>query len=178
MAKANSINTGTTDREILQTREFDAPRELVFEAWTAPEKIGQWWGPNGFTTTTDKMEFKPNGDWKFTMHRPDGTDYPNHIVYTRIEEPELLKYDHYGHRDEEGDPPHFKVTVIFEDLGGRTRLTMRMLFPSAQARNEAAEFGAIEGGQQTLNRLAHFLSNNPGATSREEFRIYNTDPIS
>lgn len=150
--------TKQQDREIRLTKEFDAPRELVFEAWTKPEKIGQWWGPNGFSTTTDKMNFEVGGEWIFTMHGPDGTDYPNHIVYTEIKNPERIKYDHYGHKDENGDPPHFKSTIIFEDLGERTRISMRMLFPTAEKRNEAAEFGAIEGGKQTLSHLAEYLA--------------------
>lgn len=147
----------TKNREIRLNREFDAPRDLVFDAWTTPEKIGQWWGPDGFSTTTKEMSFKVGGEWIFTMHGPDGTDYPNHIVYTEIKEPERIKYDHYGHKDEEGDPPHFKSTVIFKDLGGKTRINMRMLFPTVEKRKEAAEFGAIEGGKQTLSRLAEFL---------------------
>ncbi|WP_073064991.1 SRPBCC family protein [Fodinibius roseus] len=151
------MNTNTEDRKIRLTREFDAPRELVFDAFTAPEKIGQWWGPEGFTTTTREMNFKVGGDWIFTMHGPDGTDYPNHIVYTEIIEPERIIYDHYGHEDEEGDPPHFKTTIVFEDLGERTKINMRMLFPTVEKREEAAEFGAVEGGKQTLGRLAQYL---------------------
>lgn len=151
-------NSNTKKREILLSREFDAPPELVFEAFSKPEHIGQWWGPNGFTTTTKSMEFKVGGEWIFTMHGPDGTDYPNHIVYTEIKKPELLKYDHYGHKDEE-DVPHFKATIVFKDQDGRTKVNMRMLFPTAEARNEAAEFGAVEGGKQTLNRLEKYLTN-------------------
>lgn len=93
------------------------------------------------------------------MHGPDGTDYPNHIVYTHIDEPELLKYDHYGHMDGEGDPPHFKATVTFEDLDDRTALVMVMRFPAPEAREKALEFGAVEGGRQTLKRLEGYLSN-------------------
>lgn len=151
------MDPNTKDREIRLSREFDAPRELVFDAFTAPEKIGQWWGPDGFTTTTGEMKFKVGGDWIFTMHGPDGNDYPNHIVYTEIKEPERITYDHYGHEDEEGDPPHFKTTIVFEDLGARTKINMRMLFPTVEKRKEAAEFGAVEGGKQTLGRLDQYL---------------------
>lgn len=149
------------DREIRLSREFTAPRKLVFDAFTEPDKIGQWWGPNGFSTTTKEMHFEVGGDWIFTMHGPDGTDYPNHIVYTEIRAPELLKYDHFGHKDKEGDPPHFKTTIVFEDLGGRTKINMRMLFPTTEKRDEAADFGAVEGGKQTLGRLAEFLEEQP-----------------
>lgn len=145
----------TTDREILQIREFDAPRELVFGAWTSPEKIGQWWGPAGFTTTTHKMDFRAGGIWEYVMHGPDGTDYKNYIKYAEIVKPERLSYEH-GENVEEG--PHFHGTVTFEDVGGKTRLTMRSLFPSKEIRDKTVEeYGAIEGGRQTLDRLAAFL---------------------
>jgi uncharacterized protein YndB with AHSA1/START domain len=146
------------DREIRLERKFNAPRERVFEAWTEPEKISQWWGPEGFSTTTKEMNCEVGGEWIFTMHGPDGKDYPNHIVYTEIQQPEHLEYDHYGHRDE--DQPHFKSTIVFEELDGRTRVNMRMLFPTTEKRDEAAEFGAIEGGNQTLDRLAEHLASN------------------
>lgn len=145
------------DREIRLSREFDAPREIVFDAFASPEKIGQWWGPDGFTTTTGKMNFEAGGEWIFTMYGPDGTDYANHIVYTEIIKPELLKYDHYGHKDENGDPPHFKATITFDEVNGKTKVNMKMLFPTIDKRDEAAKFGAVEGGKQTLGRLADFL---------------------
>lgn len=114
-------------------------------------------GPDGFTTATGEMNFKVGGDWIFTMHGPDGPDYPNHIMYTQIKEPERITYDHYGYEDEEGDPSHFKTTIVFEDLGERTKIKMHMLFPTVEKRKEAAEFGAVEGGKQTLGRLAQYL---------------------
>ncbi len=158
MSKKNKNVADTSNREIRHTRKFDAPRDLVFDAWTKPEKIGRWWGPNGFSTTTFEMDFTPGGSWKFIMHGPDGTDYNNRIVYTEINRPERIKYDHYGHFDEDGDPPHFKSTILFEEVGNETRLTMRMLFPSAEARDKSVDFGAIEGGKQTLGRLEKYLS--------------------
>lgn len=151
------MNTNTKDREIRLSREFEASRELVFDAFTAPEKIGQWWGPDGFTTTTGEMNFEVGGDWIFTMHDPEGTDYPNHIVYTEIKEPERITYDHYGDQDKKDDSPHFKTTIVFEDLGKRTKINMNMRFPTVQKRKEATEFGAVEGGRQTLGRLADYL---------------------
>lgn len=108
------------DRTIHITREFNAPRELVFDAFTAPEKISQWWGPNGFTTTTKSMEFKEGGEWIFTMHGPGGTNFSNRIVYTKIQEPELLKYDHFDRYEDDGNPPHFKQTITFEEVNGKT----------------------------------------------------------
>ena len=71
----------TSDREIAATRIFDAPRDLVWRAWTDPQQIVQWWGPNGFKTTTYQMEVKPGGVWRFVMHGPDGTDYQNQVTF-------------------------------------------------------------------------------------------------
>ncbi len=156
MSKKNK-KTDISDREIRITKNFDAPRDLVFDAWTEPEKIGQWWGPDGFTTTTFEMDFKPEGVWKFIMHGPDGTDYNNRIEYTKIKRPELIKYDHFGHLDKDGDPPHFKSTILFEEVGNQTKITMQMLFPTKEAREKSAEFGAVEGANQTLGRLAEYL---------------------
>ncbi len=140
----------TKEREIIVNRMFEAPREFVFDAFTAPEKIGQWWGPNGFTTTTKKMNFEVGGEWIFTMHGPDGTDYPNRIKYTEINRHDLITYDHFGNRPDE--EIHFQATITFEDMDGQTKVTLKMLFPTAEKRNEAAEFGSVEGGQQTLAR--------------------------
>ncbi len=145
-------------RMIIHSRKFNAPRNLVFDAWTDPVKIGKWWGPDGFTTTTKQMEFSTGGEWIFTMHGPDGTDYPNHIVYTGIKKPEKIQYDHFDRKTSNGNSPLFKATVTFEELGGTCRVQMHLLFPTVDKRSEAVESGAIEGGKQTLNRLAEYLN--------------------
>lgn len=144
------------DRELVLTRVFDAPRELVFDAWTDPRHTPQWWGPHGFTNTVHETDMRPGGVWRFTMHGPDGTDYPNRILYTEIAKPERLVYLHDS--DQDDDPRRFHVTVTFEDEGGKTRLTMRMLLPTAEQREEAVGFGAVELGYQTLDRLARHLA--------------------
>jgi uncharacterized protein YndB with AHSA1/START domain len=145
------------DREIVATRVFDAPRELVFKAWTDPEHVAQWWGPRGFTTTTQRMEVRPGGVWRFVMHGPDGKDYQNMITFLEIVEPERLVYKHGGAKDVE--PVNFQVTVTFEDEGGSTKLTMRMEFPSASARTYVVEtYGAVEGLNETLDRLGEFVT--------------------
>jgi uncharacterized protein YndB with AHSA1/START domain len=137
------------------TRVFDAPRELVFDAWTDPEHIGDWWGPNGFTTTVHEMDVRPGGLWRYIMHGPDGTDYANWVRYTEVARPERLVYDHGEHV---GEDPWFHVTATFADDGGKTRLTMRMVFPTAEAREQSMRYGAVEGGNQTLSRLAEYLA--------------------
>ena len=86
--------TGTADREIVVSRVFDAPRELVWEAWTNPKHVANWWGPTGFSTTIEKMDVRPGGEWKHVMHGPDGTDYPNHSVFIEVVKPERIVYSH------------------------------------------------------------------------------------
>lgn len=144
------------DRQITINREFDAPRELVFSAFTDPVHIGEWWGPNGFTITTQERDVRPGGIWTFIMHGPDGIDYPNQIQYLEVIKPEKLVYKHGT--GEENDPRSFEVTVTFEESEGKTLLTMCTLFASAEERNHVIEFGAIEGGKQTLDRLANHIS--------------------
>ena len=145
----------SADRELVITRLLDAPRELVFDTWTDPAHIGQWWGPDGFTTTTLEMDVRPGGRWRYVMHGPDGVDYPNRMVYREVVRPERIVYDHGD--DVEHDPAQFHVTVTFAEEGGGTRLTSRMLFASAEQCEKMKEFGAIEGGNQTLARLDEYL---------------------
>lgn len=147
----------TFDREIVLSRVFDAPRDLVFQAWTDPDHIDRWWGPDGFTTTTREMDVRPGGVWRFVMHGPDGADYPNRIIYDEIVRPERLVYTHDS--GQEDDPARFQVTVTFAEAGDKTHLTVRMAFASAAQRDRVVkEFRAIEGGQQTLERLAQYLA--------------------
>lgn len=146
----------TADRELVYNRRFNAPRDLVFAAWTNSDHIGQWWGPRGFTTTTYEMDVRPGGVWRYTMHGPDGTDYPNEIRYLEVVEPERLVYEHST--GVEGDPNMFHVTVTFTDRGATTELTMRSIFPSSEVRDEVVKAGAVEGANQTLDRLSEFLA--------------------
>jgi uncharacterized protein YndB with AHSA1/START domain len=150
-----SAASSTADREIVLTRVFDAPRELVFQAWTDPKHLPNWFGPNGFTITSHESELRVGGVCRFTMHGPDGTDYPNRMVYREIVRPERLVYDHDG--DVDDDPHGFLVTVTFADEGGRTHLTSRMLFATAEQRQATAAFGAVELGNQTMAKLAEYL---------------------
>jgi uncharacterized protein YndB with AHSA1/START domain len=157
MSEAMMVVVEPGESTILMTRVFDAPRELVFDAWTDPRHVGQWWGPRGFTTTTFEMDVRPGGEWRFVMHGPDGRDYPNRIVFSEVVRPQRLAYAHRG--DDESEPVSFQVTVTFDDVGGRTRLTMRSQFPSAEERDRVIrEYGAVEGGKQHLERLAEFVA--------------------
>lgn len=145
--------TAVADREIFAERVLDAPRELVFRAWTDTDHLAQWWGPTGFTTTTRHAEFRPGGQWRFVMHGPDGTDYDNLVTFLEVDPPSRLVYRHGG----ENETAHiqFHVEVGFEDeAGGGTRLTMRMRFASNAARDHVIEqHGALEGLEETMARL-------------------------
>ena len=151
-----SETTTAADRELVVTRVFDAPRELVFEAFTDPEHIPHWWGPHGFTTTIYEIDVRPGGVWRFIMHGPDGTDYHNKVVFVEVVKPERLVYDHGP--EGESDIKEFHVTVTFDEEGGKTRLTLRMVAESTAERDRMVEFGAVEGGEQTLERLAEYLA--------------------
>jgi uncharacterized protein YndB with AHSA1/START domain len=156
MSGINSDALNSADREITATRVFDAPRELVWKVWTEPNHIAQWWGPRGFTNTIHRMEVRPGGVSEFMMHGPDGVDYPNMATYLEVKKPERLVYDH----GKEGELTYFRVTVSFEDIGGKTKLTMQMLFETAQQRNQVVEkYGAVEGLKQNMDKLGEYLAN-------------------
>jgi uncharacterized protein YndB with AHSA1/START domain len=158
VSTTNSIDLERDPRSIIGTRVFDAPRELVFAAFTDPKHLAQWWGPDGFTTTTRSFDFHPGGAWRFVMHGPDGRDYQNRVTYDEIVPPEKLVYRHGGGDDVE--PVQFTQTLTFEDLGnGRARLTWhgRFLTPEERAR-VIREYGADKGLAQTMARLAVFLA--------------------
>jgi uncharacterized protein YndB with AHSA1/START domain len=143
------------DNELLYIRELKAPRELVFEVWTKSEHLSQWWGPTGFTLTTEPMVAVTGGSWKFTMHGPDGTNFPNKINFIEVRKPERIIYKHSGEAGTEN--VSFTVTVLFEPTETGTRLTMNMVFETAaELQRVAREYGAIEGAVQHLDRLATY----------------------
>ena len=156
------------EREIVITRVLDAPRDLVWQAWTDPTHLIHWWGPQGFTNTFQEIDVRPGGVWRFIMHGPDGIDYPNKVVFREVEQPARLVYFHSA--EIESDPGSFETTVTFEEQDGKTKLTMRMLFTTAAGRAAAIEeHGAIEGANQTIDRLVGQLAEMTAdeATSRE-----------
>ena len=144
------------DREIVLTRVFDAPRELVFDAWTNPEHLPRWFGPQGFTVTTHEIDIRVGGRWRFIFHGPDGTDYDNRMVFLEMKRPELIVVDHGTDCDD--DPGRFRTTVTFdEQSNGKTVLTLRQLHPTKEQRDQGIAFGAVEFGFQTLDKLAAYL---------------------
>jgi len=146
--------SSTADREIVTTRLIDAPRELVYEAFTDARHVGHWFGPEGFITTTRSMDVRPGGKWIFVMKGPDGTDWPNVVTYQEVTPPSRLSYLHGDGRE----PDMFSVVVTFDEADGKTALTMRAVFKTAAAREFVArERGAVEGAQQTVARLDAYV---------------------
>jgi uncharacterized protein YndB with AHSA1/START domain len=142
---------------ITGTRVLDAPCELVFSVFTDPKHLAQWWGPNGFTTTTSSHEFRNGGVWRFVMHGPDGRDYQNRITFDELVKPERIVYRHGGGEDVE--KADHTTTVTFEDLDGKTKITWRMVFSSAAERKRIIEtYGADKGLMQTMARLAEYVT--------------------
>lgn len=136
--------------ELVSVREFDAPRALVHWAWTTPELLARWWGPEGFTNTFDVCDIRPGGEWRFVMHGPDGRDYPNRCVFVETTELSRVAIDHLsGHK--------FRLTGEFDDLGGgRTRVTFRQAFQSA-AELEQLKAICMPANEQNLDRLGRVL---------------------
>ena len=156
--KRMSAIEDSSGREIVITRVFDAPRETVWDAWTDPEQVAQWWGPRGFTTTIHEMDVRPGGVWRHTMRGPDGSEYPNKSVFLEVVKPERIVFSHGGGR--KGDPgAQFEATWTFEAQGNQTKLTLKLVFPTAAARDLTVKtYNAIEGGNQTLDRLGEQLA--------------------
>ena len=138
---------------LVHTRLLDAPRDLVWEVWTNPEHIKEWWGPNGFSLTTKSMTVEPGKIWEFIMHGM-GRDWDNKIEYLEVKKPSRLTYKHTGAENEDYN---FSVAVYFEEVEGKTLLTMKSTFKSEAIIEELnRKVNAIEGGKQTLNRLENY----------------------
>jgi uncharacterized protein YndB with AHSA1/START domain len=159
----------TADREIIATRLFRAPRDLVFRMWTDAAHLPRWWGPNGFSITTEKIDVRPGGEWKFVMHGPDGRDYDNHLKWLEIAKPDRIVLSHES-------TPKFQSTVTFTDAGPQlTRITVHMRFDSVEVRdNTARAFGAIEGLYQTLGRLEKEMTEMSDTVTARPFIISRT----
>lgn len=139
------MDASVAAREIVSSRVINASPEAVFAAFADPARLARWWGPSGFTNTFETFEFRAGGNWRFVMHGPDGTNYPNESVFKRIEAPALIVFDHVC-------APLFTMTITLQDRGGQTCLTWRMLFESAQLRDAIAKY-AVPGNEQNFDRL-------------------------
>src|SRR5579872_7331565 len=152
-------NTGTlkvttpTDREIVLTRVFDAPRRLVFDAFSKPELLKRWFGPRGWSLVVCEVDFKVGGGFRFVLRGPDGKEMGMRGVYREIVPPE-----HSVHMESFDDyPGESQVTSIFTQEGGKTTLTVTVEYESAYVRDMAVQSGMEHGAAETYDRLAEML---------------------
>ncbi len=148
------MQTKNKANELYITRIYNAPVEVVWEAWTEPDQVVKWWGPRGFTITHHSKDLRVGGHWKYTMHGPDGVDYPNLTKYFEVEKYSRLVYDHGG---SETNPPLFRVEVTFHALKKKTKMEMTMTFSSSEKAQEIKKFIKLAGGNATWDRLAEYL---------------------
>jgi uncharacterized protein YndB with AHSA1/START domain len=147
-----NVKGNTKDRELLLTRTLNAPVDLVWEAWTNPEHIANWWGPDGFTNTINHMDMKPGGEWSLVMHGPDGTDFKNLSIFREIVLHKKIVYEHVSH-------PLFVATVLFEAQGDKTVISWHMLFNSAEEFIQTVKtFKADQGLKQNIAKLDLYLN--------------------
>jgi uncharacterized protein YndB with AHSA1/START domain len=145
------------DREIVLARVIDAPREIVFDAWTDPEQIVVWFGPRGMTIETHEIDIRAGGVWRFDMVAPGGVRYDNRMTFLRIDRPRMIEVDHGPDKDD--DPRKFRMLLTFdEQTDGKTVLTLRQMHPTRALRDTGIGFGAVEYGYQTLDKLAGHLA--------------------
>lgn len=149
------MTANSDSKDIRITRIYDAPLQAVWDAWTDPAQVAQWWGPRGFTITTHSKDLRTGGHWSYTMHGPDGTDYPNQTAYLDVQPLSRLVYDHGGYEDR---PPMFRVTVDFSETDGKTRMDMCMTLPTPEAAVQTRAFIKKAGGEATWDRLAEYLA--------------------
>ena len=156
IAKHSAATTLTTpsDREIVITRVVDAPRRLVFEAYTNPEHLPHWMlGPKGWTMPVCEIDLRPGGAWHFVWRRFDGTEMEMRGVYQEIVPPErLVSTESWG-----GDWPETLNTLILSEEDGKTTITSRVLYPSKEARDAALKTGMKDGMDQSFDRLDEYV---------------------
>jgi uncharacterized protein YndB with AHSA1/START domain len=158
MTTANKVNETTfttpSDREILGTRVVDAPRELVWEAWTNPEHVPHWLlGPEGWTMPVCEIDLRPGGAWHFVWRRSDGTEMEMRGEYREVEPPERLVHtESWG-----GDWPETLNTLILSEEDGKTTMAQTILYPSKEARDAALATGMTTGASISFERLDAYL---------------------
>jgi uncharacterized protein YndB with AHSA1/START domain len=156
-----SVWTDETERLLIVERVFDAPRELVWKAWTDPDQLAKWWGPRGWVTANYKLELKPGGVWHYCMRGPEGAESWGKGVYREIVEPErLVYYDVFS--DAAGSTvegmPGMLITLELADLAGKTKVTSTAEFATAEQLGAIVEMGVVRGLSETWDRLEEFLA--------------------
>lgn len=163
----NSEVIKKSDRELTISRVLDAPRELVWEMWTNPEHIKHWWGPNGFTNTIYKMDVKEGGEWDFTMHGPDGTDYRATHHFVELKKPERIVLIHTT-------APKFQMEATFTAQGNKTLMTLNSKFESAEQLQEVIKLvKADQGLKQNVDKLEEYITTVPARKELVIMRQFN-----
>ena len=156
--------------EIRIVRVYDAPVKLVWDAITDVKHQQHWWGPRGFTITTKKKDLRPGGFWEYTMHGPDGVDWPNYATYHVVDKYSKLVYDHGA--SSKDAKPLFRVTMTFEEFKGKTVMDMTMALETPEAAKEIAKFIKMAGGNSTWDRLGEYLEHEQ--SGKDPFYINRT----
>lgn len=148
---------------LMMTRMFDAPRELVWRAWTQPEHVAKWWGPRGFSTRVEELDLRTGGAWRYVMIGPDGNEYPSQGVFREVSPPNrIVSTDEFG---EDFTPPAdmelpsgIVMTVLFDEVDGGTRVTLHIAHATAEDRRRHEEMGVVPGWNSSLDCLAEYLA--------------------
>lgn len=154
--------TTPSDREIVMTRVFDAPRDLVFEAHSSCEHLSNWWGPRKYDVASCEVDFRPGGAWRIVHRGPDGDEIAFYGEYREIVRPERIVWT-FGFEGMPGEPG--PETMTFEEHDGRTTVTTVSEFPSVEARDATLESGMVAGAVETYERLDEYLEVLAGRTS-------------
>ena len=159
-AGTTSVWINKAERRLIVERVFDAPRALVWKAWTEPEHLARWWGPRGWTTTNYEMEVRPGGVWHYCMRGPGGEESWGKAVYREIVEPHRIVYlDTFS--DAEGNTvegmPAVLITFEFAEHDGKTKITSRGEFASVEELESVLAMGVVQGLTETWDRLAEYL---------------------
>ncbi len=153
MSTSTETAAALAAREIFSTRHYTQAREQLWAAFADPQRLARWWGPAGFSNTFDLCEFRPGGAWRFTMHGPDGKDYPNRSVFHTVEAPARILLEHQN-------APHFEMQITLAEEAGGTRLSWRMRFDDDATREAVAPY-AVPGNEQNFDRLQAELERTP-----------------
>lgn len=150
-----------SDRELVLTREFDAPVEMVWRAWTEPERIAMWWGPRGFAARVEQMDLRPGGGWRYVMVGPDGKEYPVRGEYREVVPRQRIvtsdTFDEGFDHPADDLPKGLVTTVLFDDLGERTRVTLRIEHATPEDKSKHEKMGVVAGWNSSLDRLEEHL---------------------
>lgn len=154
----------TTEKEIVINRQFNVPRNKVWQAWTDPEKIEKWFGPRGFTARVDEMDFKPGGKFNYVMLDKDGNEFPSVGVFKEITEPKrIVATDDFGDMPEGFEAPEESLpagminTTTFEDADGKTKVRISIMHQSVEDREKHEKMGLVAGFNEQLDKLEEYL---------------------